>query len=144
MDRRFLLVATMVPSTPRGRFCRGFAWRVAGENYTQRNFSYLRLGSQGSVATLNARPQEGVRLDDTPTSGPEDAGSSHAFTLATMSDLAIEEDNQGQWPEAQKLLEEGLELQRRAHGEDHPDTLKFMSLLARADGKLGRRAEAAK
>jgi len=59
-----------------------------------------------------------------------------------MGNLAILYLNQERHDEAEKLLLETVERQRRVLGADHPDTLYSMHALARVVVSQGRRGEA--
>lgn len=49
---------------------------------------------------------------------------------------------QGRYKEAEELLQQAIEPQQRTFGEEHPDTLKFKTYLAKTWRKQGRQVEA--
>ena len=69
-------------------------------------------------------------------------GIDHAYTLATMSNLALDYQQAGRYPEAITLFQETLELRRTKLGADHPETLASMASLGQAYRLAGRLAEA--
>ncbi|QSQ23237.1 toll/interleukin-1 receptor domain-containing protein [Pyxidicoccus parkwayensis] len=57
----------------------------------------------------------------------ESLGGEHRATLAAKNDLGDALRRQGNLPGARRLLEETLDIQRRVHGEEHPETLTVMN-----------------
>ncbi|KAH6677400.1 hypothetical protein B0J14DRAFT_615581 [Halenospora varia] len=69
-------------------------------------------------------------------------GDDHAFTLASMSSLAIVFRHQGKYPEAEALQRQTLGLMKEALGDDHPYMLASIDNLALVLEQQGKYAEA--
>jgi len=70
-------------------------------------------------------------------------GLEHPKTLSSMNSLAILDEVQGRYAEAESLHAQVLETQRRVLGPEHPETLESMTNLAAVLLDQGRREEAA-
>jgi hypothetical protein len=57
-------------------------------------------------------------------------GSDHPGTLASMANLALMYQKQGQWKEAEELGAQVMEVFKRVQGPDHPNTFTSMGYLA--------------
>jgi tetratricopeptide (TPR) repeat protein len=87
-------------------------------------------GAYGLAETLYRREWEITR---------QIRGDEHPYTLASVNNLALMLQEQGDLAEAQKIQEEVLGIQRRILGAEHPDTLTTIINLAgtlKAQGDL--------
>ena len=66
----------------------------------------------------------------------------HPRTSWAMSDLADLLSNRGQYREAEQLAREGLEIQRRTFGAQHPNVADYASALVAVYTRAGRFAQA--
>ena len=70
-------------------------------------------------------------------------GPTHRETSAAIAALGSMHANMGNWPEAERVMREALDVMTKALGEKHIETAGVRARLARVVAAQGRREEAA-
>jgi len=70
-------------------------------------------------------------------------GASHSCTVSALAALAVKENSEGNFPDAEKLLRHVVDIQQMKLGDAHPDTVTVVKYLAMLLKARSRQEEAA-